>query len=101
MKIMEWHLPNETPDCPEGEMIAVILQRNGKVFGGWYLNKVELIDEYDSLDGVNDEDGLSTGFADRLPHSDFSDYYEFAALYDLECWAYMPAANEAALGGGK
>ena len=98
-----WHLPTELPACNPGDMIPVILQRNGKVFGGWFLNAYPLYDEDDSIEGVCDDNGrkLSTGFAEKVPHGEFDTYYEFAALHDLQCWAYMPAANDAALSGNQ
>lgn len=90
-----WHEPDQVPECNAGEMIPVILQRGGKVFGGWYCNAYPLIDDDDSLDGIYDDEGfrLSTGFCEKRVHSDFDDYYEFAAIHDLECWAYMPKAR--------
>jgi len=97
--MIRWYSPIEKPICANGTMIPVIVQRNGKVFGCWFCNEYPLYDEYDAIDGMIDNEGfkLASGFCDKVPHSDFDDYVEFSAMHDLQCWAYMPTANEAAL----
>lgn len=91
-----WYAPTDTPVCAEGGMVPVILQRRGKVFGGWYANKYPLYDEYDSLGDDKTDDGLSlaTGFCEKLPHDDYDEYYQFGVIHDLQCWAHMPEPKE-------
>ena len=92
MTSCNWNSPTDAPVCKEGDMVPVILQRGGKVFGGWYANQYPLVDEDDAIDGDVTDDGLklATGFCEKVHNDSFDDYYEFGFIRDLECWAPMP-----------
>ena len=90
-----WNTPDHPPLINDGEMVPVILQVRGKVFGGWYLKRYLLATEHEAIEGVIDWDEDSgdsfwTGFFDRVWDSHYDEYFDHLPLNEIEFWASMP-----------